>query len=190
MIKTEMAIIKPMNSVGIVKMNQRGFTLIEVLVTLALFAIITTSVAPSVGNFFTRNKVAATVNQMSSALQLARHTAINENRFVVICPTTDMQTCIGEQDWSLTKMIFVDENGDRALGANEEIIGTSDLVKDFFIRSNRATIVFAPINTAGGSTATISICQKEDMQSFARALVIANVGRVRVERDTDLINCT
>lgn len=190
MIRTKTVTIKPMNSAGIANMNQRGFTLIEVLVTLALFAIITTSVAPSLGNFFTRNKVAATVNHVSSALQLARHTAINENRFVVMCPTTDMQTCTGDTDWSLTKMIFVDENGDGSLDANEEIIGTADLVKDFFIRSNRATLVFAPINTAGNTTATISICQKEDVQSFARALVIANVGRVRVLRDSTEIDCS
>lgn len=179
-----------MNFAGTASMNQRGFTLIEVLVTLALFAMITTSVAPSLGNFFTRNKVAATVNHVSSALQLARHTAINENRFVVVCPTVDMETCTGQTDWSLTKMIFVDENGDGALNANEEIIGTADLVKDFHIKSTRSSVVFAPINTAGATTATISICQKEDMQSFARALSVSNVGRVRVEKDSALIDCS
>ena len=87
-------------------------------------------------------------------------------------------------------MIFVDENGDGALNANEEIIGTADLVKDFHIKSTRSSVVFAPINTAGATTATISICQKEDMQSFARALSVSNVGRVRVEKDSALIDCS
>lgn len=178
-----------MNFVGIVNMKPKGFTLIELLVTLALFAIITTAVAPSVGNFFTRNKVAATVNSLSSALQLARHTAISENTFVVVCPTTDMQNCNGGNDWSLTKMVFVDEDRDGQLGNNDELIGSADFVSDFHVYSEEVSLLFAPVNTAGNTTTTISICQKEGQQTFSRAIVLSNVGRVRLVRDSALVDC-
>ena len=168
--------------------NQRGFTLIEVLVTLALFAIITSSVAPSLSNFFNRNKVASIVNNHSSALQLARHTAISQNVFVVLCPTTDMQTC--GTDWNSTKMIFVDEDGDDTLDGNEEIIGTADLVKDVVISSNRNVLRFAPVNTAQTVNATIKICPDIETNRFDRALVLSNVGRVRIERDPAVVNCS
>ncbi len=168
--------------------NVRGFTLIEVLITLALFAIITTSVAPSVSNFFTRNKVAAIVNNHSSALQLARHTAISQNVFVVLCPTDDMQTC--GTDWNSTKMIFVDENGDDTLGVNEEIIGSADLVKGVVIQSNRNIIRFAPVNTAQTVNTTIKICPDISSNIFDRALVLSNVGRVRIERDPEAVACS
>ena len=179
-----------MSFVGIAKMKVKGFTLIEVLVTLALFAIITTSVAPSVNNCFVRNKVAATVNSISSALQFARHTSISENVFVVVCPTNDMENCTGDSDWTPTKMVFVDENNNRQLDDNEEIIGSADIVRDFHIKSTRDEIVFAPVNTAGTTTATISICRKEDINNFARALSISNVGRVSIEKDSAAIDCT
>lgn len=168
--------------------KSKGFTLIEVLVTLALFAIITTSVAPSVGNFFKRNKVAAIVNNHSAALQLARHTAISQNRFVVICPTKNMSTC--ETDWNLTKMIFIDEDGDDSLGANEEVIGSADMVKGYFIKSTRNLIRFAPVNTAQTVNTTIRICPQEGNSAFARALVLSNVGRVRIVRDPADIDCS
>ena len=171
-------------------MKNKGFTLIEVLVTLALFAIITTSVAPSVNNFFVRNKVAATVNNISSALQFARHTSISENEFVVVCPTTDMENCSGSKDWTSTKMVFIDENEDGQRGINEELLGSADAVKDFHIRSTRESIVFAPVNTAGTTNATISICRKENINSFARALTVSTVGRVSIEKDSSVINCT
>ncbi len=164
-----------------------GFTLVEVLITLALFAIITTSVAPSLGNFYKQNKVAAIVNNISSALQLARHTAISQNVFVVVCPTKDMINC--SADWNDTKMIFVDEDADDVYDANEEIIGTADLVKDYKIKSNRNLLRFAPVNTAQTVNATIKICPTDENNSFTRALVLSNVGRVRIERDPATINC-
>ncbi|MDA8622313.1 GspH/FimT family pseudopilin [Psychrosphaera sp.] len=170
------------------KSKLKGFTLIEVLVTLALFAIITTSVAPSIGNFFTRNKVASILNNHSSALQLARHTAVSQNAFVVLCPTADMQTC--DTDWNLTKMIFVDENQDNSLNANEEIIGSGDMVKGFTIKSTQNLIRFAPVSTAETVNTTITICPKEGDTLHARALVLSNVGRVRIVRDPALIDCS
>mgnify|MGYP001092600012 CR=1 FL=1 len=173
-------------------MSQRraglGFTLLELLVTVALLSIIITSVTPSIGNFYKRNKVASIVNNHTAALQLARHTAVNENVFVVVCPTKDMTTC--EDDWTMLKMVFIDEDADGALDGNEEIIGSADMVKSFQITSTRDNLRFAPFNTAQNSTATITICPDEDDTHFARALVISNVGRVRLEKDPTLIDCS
>lgn len=159
----------------------------ELLITLAIFGIIATTVTPSVANFYKQNRVAAIVNNHSAALQLARHTAITENVFVVMCPTEDMLTC--DADWQLTKMVFVDEDGDGALDGNEEIIGSADLVNDYDVSSTRDSLRFAPFNTAQNLTATITICPDSDNANFARAIVISNVGRVRLESDPANLNC-
>jgi len=173
-------------------MNSRrpisGFTLLELLVTLGLLSIIVTAVTPSIGNFYKRNKVASIVNNHTAALQLARHTAVNENVFVVVCPTKDMLSC--EDDWTMLKMVFIDEDADGTLDGNEEVIGSADMVKNYLISSTRDSIRFAPFNTAQNSTATITICPDEDDVHFARALVVSNVGRVRLEKDPTLIDCT
>lgn len=176
--------------VGTVDMEKRqtkGFTLIELLVTLGLFSIIVASVTPSIGNFYKRNRVAAIINDHSAALQLARHTAITENVFVVVCPTDDMATC--SSDWSKIKMVFVDEDNDGALDGDEEVIGSAEMVNDYSIESTRDNLRFAPFNTAENLTATITICPDETSNGFARALVVSNVGRVRIERDRDEIDC-
>jgi type IV fimbrial biogenesis protein FimT len=165
-----------------------GFTLIELLITVALFTIIVSSVAPSVSNFYTRNKVAAIVNNHSAAIQLARHTAVTQSVFVVVCPTKDMSTC--DTDWNQVKMVFVDENSDGVLNGTEEVIGSADMVSGYSMSSTRNSLRFAPFNTAQNLTATISICPKSDSSAFARALIISNVGRVRIEKDSDNINCS
>jgi len=168
--------------------SQLGFTLLELIVTLGLLSIIVAAVTPSASAFYKRNKVAAIVNNHTAALQLARHTAVTENVFVVVCPTKDMQNC--DPDWSQLKMVFIDEDGDGALGGNEEIIGSGDMVKDYLIKSNRDSLRFAPFSTAQTLTATLTICTEEDNSNFARAIVISTVGRVRLEKDPALIDCT
>ena len=165
-----------------------GFTLLELIVTVALFSIITAAVVPSMSSFYQRNKIAGIVNNHIAAMQLARHTAVSENVFVVMCPTKDMLNC--DSDWSGLKMVFVDEDNDGALDGNEEIIGSADMVNDYFIKSTRDSLRFAPFNTAQNFTATITICPDEDDTHFARALVISNVGRVRLEKDPTLIDCS
>lgn len=166
----------------------KGFTIIELLVTLALFAIITTAVTPSMANFYKRSRVASIVNNHVAAMQLARHTAVTENVFVVVCPTTDFQNC--DEDWSLAKMVFVDEDGDGALDGTEEVISSIDPVRDYRIKTTRDALRFAPFNTAQNSTATIAICPDNETTVFSRAIVISNVGRVRLEKDQEDIDCS
>lgn len=165
-----------------------GFTIIELLVTLALFSIIATVVTPSIGNFYKRARVASIVNNHVAALQLARHTAVSENVFVVVCPTRDMQNC--DDDWSLNKIVFVDEDGDGTLDGNEEIIASIDPVKDYRVISTRDVLRFAPFNTAQNSTASISVCPEEESTIFSRAIVLSNVGRVRLEKEKENIDCS
>jgi len=165
-----------------------GFTLLELIVTVGLLSIIVAAVTPSASAFYKRNKIAAIVNNHTAAMQLARHTAVNEHVFVVICPTKDMQTC--DPDWSQLKMVFIDEDGDGALDGNEEIIASADMVKDYLIKSTRDSLRFAPFNSAQNLTATLTICTEEGNSNFARAIVISNVGRVRLEKDPALIDCT
>lgn len=171
-----------------VNIRREGFTLIELMVTLAIFSIIVSAVAPSLNSFFQRNKVAAIVNEHSAAIQLARHTAISQNVFVVVCPTTDQSNC--SSDWNLTKMVFVDENGDGQLNGQEEIIGSANMVKDFFLKSTRGSLRFAPFNSAQNLTATINICPQQGETKFSRAIVVSNVGRVRIESDPANIDCS
>lgn len=180
------------NFVGIANVDirtaSRGFTIVELLVTLALFSIIAGVVTPSLSNFYKRARVSSIVNNHVAAIQLARHTAISENTFVAVCPSSDRERC--SEDWSLSKIVFVDEDGDGSLDGDEEIIASIDMVNDYRIKTTRDTLRFAPFNTAQNFTATISICPEDETTTFSRAIVISNVGRVRLEKDQDDIDCS
>jgi len=63
----------------------RGFTLVEVLVVIALLAIIASLAAPDLRSAIVRNKVAGLSNEFASALQQARALAVSRNSCVSLC---------------------------------------------------------------------------------------------------------
>ncbi len=63
----------------------RGFTLVEVLVVIALLAIIASLAAPDLRSAMVRNKVANLGNEFSTALQQARALAVSRNSCMTLC---------------------------------------------------------------------------------------------------------
>ncbi|WP_165767164.1 GspH/FimT family pseudopilin [Parendozoicomonas haliclonae] len=62
-----------------------GFTLVEVMVVVAILSILTTVVAPSFSDFINRNSLASESNRLSSLLRFARSEAIQRQTPVIVC---------------------------------------------------------------------------------------------------------
>ncbi len=70
-------------------MHQEGVTLIELLVTLSVIAIIVAVGAPALRDFFATNRMSAAVNDLVTSMHLARSEAIKRDAPTVICPSAD-----------------------------------------------------------------------------------------------------
>ena len=66
----------------------KGFTLIELMVTIGIMAIIATLAAPSFGNMLTNQKLKKTTVEMKIKLQEARSRALLTRSPTVVCPST------------------------------------------------------------------------------------------------------
>jgi len=64
----------------------RGFTMLEIMVTLALIAILAGLAAPSMIDFVRNNKMSTTARQLDADIVLARREAIKRNTRVLVCP--------------------------------------------------------------------------------------------------------
>ncbi|MEY6434096.1 GspH/FimT family pseudopilin [Thioalkalicoccus limnaeus] len=86
----------------------RGFTLLELMITVALVAILTTLGVPSFREAMQNNRAATQTNDLLAALSLARSEAVRRGAIVSVCPSTDQATCADATDWSTGWILFVD----------------------------------------------------------------------------------
>jgi type IV fimbrial biogenesis protein FimT len=89
----------------------KGFTLVEMLVTVALVAILATVAVPSFAELIRNGRATAQTNELIGSLHLARSEAITRAEPVVLCASSSGTACTGAASWSDGWMVFVDRGG-------------------------------------------------------------------------------
>lgn len=99
-----------------------GFTMVELMVVIAVAVILLGVGVPSWRAFVQRQKVTATANEFFAAINLTRSEAIRRGMRVDLMPVDPAG------DWAKGWMVFVDENSNRRRDAAEKPIFTHDTV--------------------------------------------------------------
>jgi len=161
-----------------------GYSLLELLMTMAVAALILTLGLPSFAALKARNAQRVELNALFHAVHLARKASIMRKQVVSLCPSVDGTTCSPGRDWSGGFLVF--ENSDRdeppALDASEVLLHrhvASDSVK---VTANRRgfTLRATFLRATNG---TLVVCDRAGRVT-PRALVISYTGRPRVAENT------
>ncbi|MDH3587523.1 MAG: GspH/FimT family pseudopilin, partial [Gammaproteobacteria bacterium] len=91
--------------------RDHGYSLLELLMTIAIAAMILTLGLPSFSALKARNAQRVEVNALFHAVHLARKGSIMRKQVVSLCPTADGDSCNPGRDWSGGFLVF--ENSDR-----------------------------------------------------------------------------
>lgn len=83
-----------------VRMTSHGFTLVELMITVAVFAIVAAIAAPAMQAMVAASRLNGATSELVTALQLARSEAIRRNARVTVCASADGTTCSGSGDWN------------------------------------------------------------------------------------------
>ena len=102
--------------------TQRGFTATELLIVIAIAAILASIAAPSMVRIMQTNRVATEATQFVSDLQYARSEAIRQGGNVTICPSTTGSSCTGGLNWQIGWIMFSDPNASRTFDSGEMLI--------------------------------------------------------------------
>ena len=86
--------------------RQRGFTLLELMITLAVLAILISTAIPAMRTTIQNNRMSGISNEFVTALQLARSEAIKRSAPVSVCASSDQASCTG--DWEDGWIVFRD----------------------------------------------------------------------------------
>ena len=103
----------------------RGFTVVELMVTLAVVAIVLAFAIPGFQSVINDNRLSSASNELIANLQTARMEAIRRGRRVVVCASANPNagagaTCAtaGVHGW----ITFVDEDTDGDFGAGDKLL--------------------------------------------------------------------
>ncbi len=155
-----------------------GFTLIELLVTIAVMVILITIAVPNFLTFIQGNRLTSQANDLVTALNYARSEAIKRGVRVTVCSSNDGASCLGSTTWDTGWIVFIDTNGDGAVGGEQIMLIRDPLEAGNTMRTTLNRITYQ--NTGfSGMPATFRLC--DDRGPGAARPIVANFqGRVAV----------
>jgi len=158
--------------------RDRGFTLVELMVTIAIFAILLGMAAPSISDAMLGSRLTALANRIVASATIARSEAIKRNTAVTMCVSTDGSTCASggwEQGWIVRAGSEI-VHREAAAPAGIRISEASE--------TPQSSLSFSP-NGVGASAAVLTVCRGTPAAGpMERVVHIYMTGRTRVEKTT------
>ncbi len=156
--------------------RQCGFTLIELMITLAIVAIVLAIGVPSFQGMMRNNRAAAHMNEFTSALNLARSEAVKRGVNVGIVPNTG--------GWAQGWTVFVDTDGSGSLNGAEVTLRVYDRLEGNPTMTGAASIFYLPSGAiAGGGTQQISYVLDSADPATRRLICVNPVGRPSIDKE-------
>lgn len=174
-----------------IHMNKyHGLTLIELIVTLAVFGILIAIAAPSFTAYTDSSRRVSYINNISGTLSFARSEAIKRGSSISVCArTAGAETCSGGNDWKNGWLIFTDTNANGVLDVGDSLLRLFDPLHASSVITETtgqatAAITFRPSGFISASKATYKYCGNSGTPNV-RAVIVSKTGRARISFDSN-----
>lgn len=163
---------------GVLRVHgQRGFTLIELMVTIVVMAILLAIVIPSFTDITLGSKLRAQANDLAAGALLARSEAVKRNVAMRLCASSDGATCSGS--WVDGWIVITGSTGGGTVITKHAAASSG-----FHINSGVTSIVFQS-SGVGSTSTTLTVCRASpSVGSQERVVSISATGRTRVTKTT------
>jgi len=181
---------------------KQGFTLIELIVAIAIVAILSTIALPSMNEFLVKMRVDNQITEMQRLLLTARNMAINTGRNTTVCPLSSSGTCTN--NWQNEISVFTnnantlanginfsapttttDSDGNSNTVINDELIKVKEAIKSGDrLQSTQVSVIYTPSGRLLTAAANFSYCPQGKDDS-SRGIIVLVSGRSYTSSDTD-----
>ena len=163
--------------------HAHGFTLVELLTSLGILALLTTVGVPGAQQFIGNQQLVSASNTLAANLSLARSESIKRRQPVLVDNV--------DGDWASGWRVFVDLNNNGQLDEDEPLLRQEQsLPKGVIAKGNTPVsryVRYTPLGNAkllggGFQAGTLTLCHATGKQAIRR-LVLSASGRLRRARD-------
>lgn len=168
--------------------NNHGFTLIELIVVMAVFAILVAIAAPSYTAFTDSSRRASQVNVFNGSLSYARSEAIKRNSTVSVCArSAGAETCSGLNNWKDGWLVFDDINNNGLFAAPDTLLRVFDPTTSGSTITKKVAPYTVTYRGSGfiSAASEFKYCSGGSRATDARAIIVSKTGRSRLSIDTD-----
>jgi type IV fimbrial biogenesis protein FimT len=158
-----------------------GFTLLELLITLSIAAVLLAAAAPSFTNMVAKQNVDSTSDTLMRALYLARTESIKRGSRVVTCLSDSVANCTPTNPESV--LIFSDSDKTGSPTDASDLIKTIQLdTASTKVTYNRPFLAYNAMGLASGTNGTFTVCGGSGKGAL---VIVSSLGRARKGRDYD-----
>ena len=157
-----------------------GFTLLELMITLAIIGLVMAFAVPSMSTFIKNDRLSSQINNLVGHLAYARSEAVLRSQQVGLCASDDTTSCTAT-NWADGWILYVDldssstfNTDDIILRVQQALSGNNTLTSTMgnnFIYDNRGF-------SSNGAVGTFSLCD-DRLLDHVKSISISNTGRVR-----------
>lgn len=175
-----------------------GFTLLELIITVSIAAILIAVAVPSFSNIIKDNRLTSHINDFIVDANLARSEAMKSGTRVTMCPKNTAGTgCT--TNWENGWIIFKDENANATVDGEEKAMRVHEALagSSITLRSSGDTNEYLSFNSQGlaktssGATLTGEIILCDDRKdAYAKGILVGGGGTVSLRTPADItITC-
>ena len=171
--------------------HQCGFTLIELIITMAIATILVSIAIPNFSTLIQNNRITASANEFIGNMQLARSTAIKQQRNTTICVSTTFNanppTCTGGTNWAAGAVVWVDQDRDNVLDAAEVVrvidpINPTAAANLTLTSAAQSQFQYSSTGLLTSPADTLTLCDNRTAE-IGRALAVSPAGRVNISNN-------